>query len=385
MTKYDRNTDNRMFWIRELERRKAVQEPSAMTRYCEEHELISEAEIHGRVYYEEGLLSSWWTGASTYIGGLNTYALRLDLATADDFRRTEDGELILTASEDGYFSRSLEDEIISLMSLWLHTRFFWVHCTTGEFSQNSISHKHGDLFTYHACKNPAQKKSNLFKGSRKSKKNLRSLETMLEMVKRLPVNVQRRYYLAASHYADAIRLIGFDDDIAYIRLVSAIEVLAYLEKLKDDELPEKLRRMTEENRTGFTDPEKSELNSYLRHRKVRFKFLQFINKYSDGYFTNRPTTPEHCWVTQISLEQYADAIYKARSKFLHEGEPLWISHEMPRDDIEERGWDLDGSLGMVRDQHEWPQSEKVPTVLFFEELVRHCLLNYLGIFPMNRL
>lgn len=384
MTIYDRNTDNRMLWIRALERRKAVQELSAMTRYSEEHELISEVEIHGRLYFEDGLLSCWWTGPSTYIPGLNTYALKLDLATAADFRRTDAGEPILTASEDGYFSRSLEDEIVSLMSLWLHTRFFWVHRTVGESDQNGITHKSGNLFTYHTCKNPAQKRSNLFKGFRKTKKNLRSLETMLEMVKRLPVESQRRYYLAASHYADAVRLIGYDDDIAYIRLVSAVEVLAYSESLEDDELPDKLRSIIDADSAQFSNAEKSELHSYLKQRKVRFKFLQFINKYSEGYFVGRPTTPEHCWVTQETLSQFAGAIYKARSKFLHEGEPLWISNEMRVDDREDRGWDLDGSLGMVRDQHEWPQSEKVPTVLFFEELVRHCLLNYLGVFPVHR-
>jgi len=384
MTIYDRNTDNRMLWIRALERRAAVQEVSAMTRYSEEHELVSEAEIHGRLYYADGLLSSWFTGASPYIPGLHTYALKLDLATADDLSRTETGELILRASEDGYFSRSLEDEIISLMSLWLHTRFFWVQCTHGEGSANSISVRHGDPFTYHRCKNAAQKKSCLFKGYRNSKKTLKSLGTMLDMVKHLPVDVQRRYYLAASHYADAIRLIGHDDEIAYIRLVSAIEVLAYLETLENDELPNKLRRIIDADPTQFTGPEKSELNSYIKHRKVRFKFLQFINRYSDGYFVGRPTTPEHCWVTQETLPQFAESIYKARSKFLHEGEPLWISNEMAIDGSEDRGWDLDGSLGMIRDQHQWTQADKVPTVLFFEELVRHCLLNYLGIFPIKR-
>lgn len=385
MTIYDRNTDDRMYWIRELERRTAVQELSVMTRYSEEHELISEAEIHGKLYYEDGLLSAWWTGASTYIPGLHTYALKLDLATAGELRYADTGEPILTASEDGYFSRSLEDEIISLMSLWLHTRLFWVHCTTGEGTANSISHRHGGPFTYHTSKNPAQKRSNLFKGSAKTKKTLRSLGKMLDMVKQLPISVQRRYYLAASHYADAIRLIGYDDDIAYIRLVSAIEVLAYLETLKEDDLPNKLRSAIDANAKLFSDPQKSELNLYLKQRKIRFKFLQFIQKYSAGYFAGRPTTPENCWVTEETLNQFIDSIYKARSKFLHEGEPLWISHEMRVDDREDRGWDLDGSLGMVRDQHEWPQSEKVPTVLFFEELVRHCLLNYLGGFPISRI
>ncbi len=385
MTIYDRNTDNRMLWIRELERRSAVQSPDDQTRYAHEHELVSECEIHGRLYYEEGLLSSWWTGSNSYISGLQTYALRLDLATAEEFKRTESGDLILTASEGGYFSRSLEDELISLMSLWLHTRFFWVHCTSGEPSRNSISHRYGDPFTYNAPKNRAQRKSTLFKGSRKTKKTMLSVSAILDAVKTLPVDVHRRYYLAAAHYADAIRWIGHNDEIAYIKLVSAIEVLAYREELSEDELPKNLRSLIDANPTHFSGIEKAELLSYLNQRKIRFKFVQFLRKYSDGYFTGRPTTPEHCLVTEATFEQFANAIYKARSRFLHEGEPMWISDERVRDDTEERGWDLDGSFGMVRDQHEWSGSEVIPTVLFFEEIVRHCLLNYLGVFPAHKL
>ncbi len=386
MTILDSNTDNRMRWIRELERRKALTEISDFTRYFETHEFVSECEISGFLDYDGGLLSCWWTGGNSYLPSLQTFALKLDLPTAEEIKRSTEGDPIFTAAEDGYHSRSIEDELISLLSVWLHTRFFLVQCTVGEVSRTSISRRHGDPFTYPACKNNSQKKSNLFKGtSKKVKKNVASAKAMLDAVRRLSTNQHRQFYLACSHYADAVRLIGYENEIAYIRLVSAIEVLAYSEKLENDELPEKLKSIIKNNKDFFSGTENVELLSFLKQRKIGFKFVQFLIKNSEGYFEGHPTTPDNAWVTAATLGEYAKAIYKARSRFLHEGEPLLMPEEYNIKKTDERGCDLGIGVPFLRDQRKFTPTEKIPTVLFFEELVRHCLLNYLGVFPRERL
>ena len=66
-------------------------------------------------------------------------------------------------------------------------------------------------------------------------------------------------------------------------------------------------------------------------------------------------------------------IYDARSGYLHSGEPMYISllyrgHEK---------YDIDPSLGMIIDRCSISDSKKLPTIIFWEGLVRNCILNYL--------
>lgn len=41
-------------------------------------------------------------------------------------------------------------------------------------------------------------------------------------------------------------------------------------------------------------------------------------------------------------------------------------------------WDTDPTSGMIVDNRSLSSSQKLPYAYFFEGLVRHCLLNYLG-------
>lgn len=334
----DRKTDNRMRWIREIERTRSTPNEK---RYIEQHEIVSECGVEGLLLYEDELMSAWSSlYKNSYIHTLHTYTLRFALAEGDRSSYTDDGSLILTASPSGYFSESYEDEILSLLSLKLHLRFFHVHTTTldvGEISHLAISY--GPPFTYHPCTNVRKLKSDLFSGKGK---NIRDAIPILDAVKQLPAPQHSRFYRAISSYAAGIRWIGVDNQLAYLRLTSAIESLS--------------------SRKGGS--------------KKR-DFIKFIKDYGVGYFDGRPTKPRHIWVTMDRLEEVAGAIYRARSNYLHDGEVMWISHEMGNDNEAGRGWDWDGSVGMVRDQREWSQREHLPTVMFFEELVRHCLLSYL--------
>jgi len=334
----DRKTDNRMLWIRELEHTRKTPEDK---RYIQQHEIVSECFIEGMLQYEDGLMSAWGNfHKNSYIHTLHTYVLRITLAEGDRAKYTDDGTLVLTASPSGYFSVSSEDEILSLLSLKLHMRFFHVHTTTlHSLPDSHFFQSFGSPFTYHPCNNPRNLKSSLFSGKGK---NIREALDTLDAVKTLPPGTHHKFYRASSSYAAAVRWIGLDNQLAYLRLVSAIEALS--------------------SRKGGS--------------KKR-DFVKFMCDYGAGYFDGRPVEPTHVWVTMDSLAQIAGAIYKARSRYLHDGEAMWISEEMGNNDKQGRWWDFDGSLGMIKDQHEWGEHEHLPTVMFFEELVRHCLLTYL--------
>jgi hypothetical protein len=370
--------DNRMQWIRALERAKTL---PGDERYLEEYEIVSECEIHRRLWYEDGFITSWWLGKNSYMDGLNSYGLRLTLGTADRMQFTEDGKPIIRASNDGYFSRSLEDELISLLSLWLHSRFYFVHCTTGEVTDRSISHRWGKKFVHRPCQNAEQRRSWLF--SRK-KKDMYSVQAVLDAARRLDPLFHHAFYSAASQYADGLRWVGVEDEMVYIRLVSSVETLSAFEGIEGDELAGKVEAWIQAAGDSLLDKEKHELHSWLKQRKAKAKFVQFLCTHSQGFFQEHPSEQEGLWITQDSLPDYLKKIYDARSAYLHTGKPMWICEEMSYQDAIGRGWDLDRSISMIIDQRRIDGSEKIPTALFFDALVRHCLLNFLGIHPLKR-
>ncbi len=335
-------TDNRMLWVRSME---SVEQVPIQSRYSESYELVSECEIRRRLWYRDGLIACSCLGASTYIDGIFTYELKFLLPNYQE-ERDENDEIISRASSEGYFSRSRADEIISLLSLFLHTRFFEVQRRIGEHTANSIGVQHGKKFVYLPCRDSNQKKSHVFHSK---DKDLWPVAEMLEKVRRLNPDVHQKFYFAISNYADALRLIGFEDEIAYIKLVAAISALASTNTPGQD----------------------------------RREFKGFIQKYGIGYFTARPGV-EWSWVNKDNLDRYLDTIYNARSRYLHAGIPMWICEEQDYFSEVGRGYDLGFAIGRISDHRHWDEFDRVPSTLFFEGLVRECLINYLNEFSVTR-
>jgi hypothetical protein len=162
--------------------------------------------------------------------------------------------------------------------------------------------------------------------------------------------------------------------MVFIRLVSSIEALSkdFSLKGKDDLLAGK--NIDDIIINGVLDEEeKDELEKTFENRKARKKFKIFIEKYSKGFFKGGNYKAKHTRILKKDLEKTLDAIYSARSKYLHSGEPMYLSLPIKG----EYNWDTDPSLGMIMDRRRIPKSQKLPYTYWFERLVRHCLLNYL--------
>jgi gamma-glutamylcyclotransferase len=119
--------------------------------------------------------------------------------------------------------------------------------------------------------------------------------------------------------------------------------------------------------------QKTELKIIFDVRKSRKKFIRFIEQHCQGFLKGGNFKARRLKITRKNLGKVLDTIYKARSAYLHSGEPMFLS--MPIKGGEH--WDTDPSVGMIIDRRHLKGSQKLPYAHFFEGLVRQCLMNFL--------
>ena len=119
--------------------------------------------------------------------------------------------------------------------------------------------------------------------------------------------------------------------------------------------------------------EKEKLKKTFENRKSKARFITFIEKHSSGYFKGGNYKAKHCKIPKKQLSKVLRTIYDARSSYLHNGEPMYLSQPMHGGEK----WDTDPSMGMIVDNRSFSASQKLPFTYFFEGLVRQCLLNFL--------
>jgi len=218
-------------------------------------------------------------------------------------------------------------------------------------------------------------------------KNLATgFKEFLNTVRTLDQKLHQDFILACHHYARAVKEVGVDAEMVFIRLVSAIETLSTNMPLdhKDDKL----------EKQGVTDlieqstlPKelKNELKTVFDVRKSRKRFVRFIEKHSSGFFKGGNFKAKQLKIKRANLGKVLNVIYAARSKYLHAGEPMFLSQPFKGGEK----WDTDPTAGMIIDNRLFPApkkvtpsgtvetpSQKLPYAYFFEGLVRQCLLNY---------
>jgi len=198
----------------------------------------------------------------------------------------------------------------------------------------------------------------------------------LDLVRRLDERLHQTFALAAYHYARSIKEVGVDPEMVFIRLVSAIETLSQGTKLKQrDDLLEDQSVADLISNSSLSTENKQELKNVFSVRKSRKRFIRFVEEHCSGYFKGGNFKAKHLKIKRADLSETLNGIYGARSRYLHAGEPMYLS-------VPFRGgerWDTDPTFGMVVDNRSLPASQKLPYAYFFEGLVRHCLLNYLKI------
>jgi len=225
--------------------------------------------------------------------------------------------------------------------------------------------------------------------------NLDELSRWLPLTQRLSDAVYNRFILATRFYAEAVQHMEMVPDMAYLNLVSAIEVLSQdtdIGTVSIEEVNSKLAGLFD--KIEDTDLRKKIQDSYIADKPfIKRRFTKFILKYTNEEFWNYKSRPETGKVQLEELEKYLENIYDQRSRTLHNGEPFpWniyqrikppdianipldkniTIHQNPMPEI------LFGAISLTMpDGREIKSEDFIPHVSFFERLVNHVLKNYL--------
>jgi hypothetical protein len=351
--------DNRMGWVRGLEALDRENE-----HFVVEYELGSERRIPGLLNYSDGKIICALMSTEEGKGGLWPYNLVLRVPR-DRLRHN------LKAGKGYYFKDGRLGELVALMSLFFRCRLYLISSRhlPGD-PRMGLTLKREYPFVRVKC-NPAIHPP-LFGNA---DKNLAvDFKEFLDTVRALDPRLHQGFILACHHYARAVKEVGVDSEMVFIRLVSAIEALCGDVTLdrKDDALEDQ-KIATLIASSDLSPEQKRELKATFDVRKSGKKFIRFIELHSSGYFKGGNFKAKRLKIKRAGLDKVLRVIYNARSKYLHAGEPMFLSTPFKGGEK----WDTDPILGMWVDSRRFDAVEKLPYARFFEGLVRHCLLNYL--------
>ncbi len=358
-----RGSDNRMAWIRNIESRSPAGGPTDSTEF----EFASDVEIAGVLDYADGrVLCSRLSMERSRIG-LYLYTLRLTLPSLNWASSRP------PTTRRGYaFRGGPASELLSLLSLYLHCRFYLTAARHGQLASNSIAIRNEYPFVYHPC--PPDLDPVLF--SSRQRNFAVGLPMFLDRVRSLPTKHHQRFMLACYHFARALREVGGDTEMVFIRLVSAVEVLSGHVNLPTKEDLFAGAKLQDLVRVEDLPPDaNTELQQIFETRKTKARFKRFILDNCGGFFKGGNFKARHCRITKDELSKLLSSVYDARSAYLHNGEPMYLSSIKPYGN----NWDTDPSSGMEVDQRRYMRDQKMPYPHFFHGLVRHCLLKFLSL------
>ncbi|MHA1877824.1 MAG: hypothetical protein ACTSUC_15390 [Promethearchaeota archaeon] len=358
----DLQCDNRMQWILLLEE---CEKSSEKKTYSTEYEICSEVRIPGVLNYGNGSLLCGLLQEKNQ-NGLYTYTVRVK-HLEKEYKFDEKNY-----QEEGYFFKDgLIGEIIALFSVFFQARFYLKATILGNLSPSSMKVRTEETFQH---TNPSHfLHYEMFSDQNRNWTDKDGLKLFLDSVKA----IDRKYHLnlirAFFWYSEAIKEIGVDHQLFFIKMVSSVEALLKFVEIPSDSLEKKLREMVEEK--IFSNDEAHQIGNWLQNRKIRMKFKSFLQKNSNRFYKGGNRNAKHCYILKKELKKYANRIYDARSTYLHSGKPMYLSFDTKTEDA--KYWDLDPSTGMMADRKKFPESEKLPRVRWFERIVNHCFKNFI--------
>lgn len=321
------------------------------------HELASETHITGTTEYFNGNILIGPIADET-ASDMHYYQLKL----VHDKNAKYD---VTKSSPNGYYHPDgVAGEIVSLLSLFFRARFYHLSSTYGNLTKMSIQGRNrNEILRVNAPKHIDEAVLG------RNKRNFVDFIPYLETIESIPEAHHRAIISAATNYNLALREIGIDHEMVFVRLVSAIEAFSSDFVLRPKNNPLKSEDINNLLKTVNKET-KGEILAALETRKSRLKFTRFLEQYSSGYFKGGNYKAKHTKITKPQLETLSKAVYSARSKYLHSGERMYLSQAFPG-----MKFDTDPSVGMTIGMREFKEKDKLPNIEFFEGLVRHCILN----------
>ncbi len=362
--------DNRMQLILIVEECKRSKNKKA---YFTEYEICSEGRIPGVLDYGSGaLLCSLLQEKNQK--GLYTYAVRVK-HIEKEYKFDESSY----SKEGYYFENGLIGELMALFSVYFQARFYLKATVTGELTSKSLRLRSENEFQY-KIPNPFLN-FEMFSDQKRNWAYPDGLNAFLDTIGKLDQKYHQNLIRAFYWYAEAIKEIGIDHQLFFIKMVSAVESLLKFVEISPDSLNEKLRALIKNN--SFTNDESSAIERWFENRMIRQRFASFLLQHSNNFFKGGKRKARHCHIYKNQLDKYAKHIYDARSAYLHNGNPMYLSQDMRGEYAKD--WDLDPSLGMMSDRKKFAASEKLPRTRWFERLVNLCFKNFIKHLTSNKI
>jgi hypothetical protein len=349
--------DNRMLWVRNLDWLANTANPILI-----ECELGSEAEITGLLNFGGGAILCAGCTDRPDDTGLYKYILKLRIGNGPNPRPE--------ATRRGYvFNDGPWGELTALMSSFFEVRFYMLSMSSSELTTTSIKSK----------REFAPIRRNVRTGldpvvfDQKARNFAQEFPSFLLKVSSLDAKYHYPIITAFAHYSKALREIGIDEEMVFVRLVSAVEAVSAHDIASDDIFDG--RSLDSLLRKELSTAERDELETIFAVRKAQKKFVAFLERNANGFFKGGRRKVPHASISRSKLPAICKAIYNARSLYLHAGEPMHLSPVMQEP---QRGWDIDPGGSSTLQDKLFTAGEKLPYPDFFHRLVRHCLMNYVG-------
>ena len=350
-----------MYWARNLELLKG-----SASAYLHEFEVASEKFVTRLCSYEDGAIRIYQL-APPNLEGLAKYMIEVRVPQSQFDPEQEAKE----PTKRGYIARKgILGELLGILSLHFEARFFPLSSSL-RLSETAMQLRTYHDFHYHPCSHDIDQP--IFKDSDRTFVEP-GFQDLLNKIRRLPSKHHVAFGFAFEHYARALQEIGVDEEMIFIRLVSAVEALS--QKINVTEKDVLYGKTFEElvDRKKLDKSEYDSLRSTFNVRKSEARFRKFLALYSSDFFDDSVEKAQAVSVPRARLDEVAAAIYHARSKYLHNGDPMYLSLRIGGHWPD---WDIDPSGGMIVGGRRWTKKQKLPYPHWFRRLVRHCILRYL--------
>lgn len=246
--------DKRMQWILEVEE---IQHNPTGKKHLTDYEICSEVRIPGVLEYEDGSIScSLYQEADQ--NGLYTYLLRIcHLEKEYKFDNSN------YSKEGYYFEEGLIGELLSIFSFYFQARFYLKATIQGELTPKSMRWRLENNFVYTKADN--LQSFEMFSGQGRNWANENGIKKFLNNIRSLNSDYHQSLVRSFYWYRQAIKEVGGDRQLFFIRMVSAVEsILSYIEAEPDD-LKTKLTTLS----NNFTNEENMVIADWLSNRKIK--------------------------------------------------------------------------------------------------------------------